>query len=163
MADIIEPQKVMKGGVCWFDLAIDRGPKGLEVYVKTDPRIEDFIKSLGSGKKDSVEVYGRSWFSLTSGVELEIHRLDQQLQVSTYSLDAVAESFKTSRDNRVNLSFLRIVGIGDPQGIRFGIAGPFSKSYVRELMGDVVTETRSLIRDYIVPVHLNLRITSTEI
>lgn len=161
--DILEPQSVVKGGVCWFDLAIDRGPKGLEVYVKTDPRVEDFIKALGSGKKDTIDVYGRSWFSLTQGKDLEIHQLERNVQSGTYTLDAVTEPFNSARDGRTNLSFLRIVGIGDPQGIRFGITGPFSKSHVRELMGDVINETRSLIRDYIVPVHINLRISSQEI
>ena len=158
----LEPQRVVKGGICWFDLAIDRGPKGLEVYVKTDPRVEDFVKSLGNGKNESVEIYGRSWYSLT-GKDLEIHQIERSLESRSYTLEAPAETFRSARDGRVNLSFLRIAGIGEPQGVRFGVAGPFSKSHVRELMSDVITETRSLIRDYIVPVHINLRISSQEI
>lgn len=158
----LEPQRVIKGGVSWFDIAITRGPKGLEIYLKTDPRIEEFVKSLGSGKKDTIDVYGRMWFSLT-GKDLEIHQLEKNVQSGSYTLDAVSEGFKSQRDGRTNLSFLRIVGIGDPGGVKFGISGPFSKTHVRELMGDVINETRSLIRDYIVPVNITLRITSQEI
>lgn len=158
----IEPQRVVKGGVSWFELAIERGPKGLEIYAKADPRVEDFVKALGSGKTDGIEVYGRSWYPL-AGKDLFIHQLERNLTSSEYTLDAVSESFKSQRDGRVNLSFLRIVGIGDPQGIRFGLTGPFSKTHVREMLTNVIGETRSLIRDYIVPIHINLRITSQEI
>lgn len=162
MEGILEPQRVVKGGVCWLDITPSRCPKGLALYVKADPRIEDFIKSLGSGKKDTIDVYGRSWFSLTQGMDLEIHQIERNVQSDRYALDAVAESFR-SRDNRVNLSLLRIVGVGDPQGIRFGLTGPFSKPYIKESLQAIIAETRSLILDYIAPIHLNLRITSTEI
>lgn len=160
--DEFTPQQVVKGGTCWVDLAIDRGPKGLEIYVKTDPRVEAFVKALGNGYPDNVEIYGRSWFSLTPAV-LEVHQLGRNLESSMYTLEAVAENFRASTEGPVNLSFLRIVGVGDPQGVRFGVTGPFSKTRIRELMGDIVKETRNLIRDYIVPVHLNLRISSQEV
>lgn len=160
--EILEPQRVMKGGVCWLDITPSRCSKGLALHVKADPRIEDFIKSLGSGKKDTIDVYGRSWFSLT-GEDLEIHQIEHNVQAGTYTLDAVTESFRCTRDGRVNLSLLRIVGIGDPQGIRFGLTGPFSKPYVKESLQSVIAETRNLILDYIAPIHLNLRITSTEV
>lgn len=158
----LEPQRITKGGVCWFDLAISRGPRGLEVFAKTDSRIEDFIKTLGSGKKDTVEVYGRSWYGL-GPTDLEIHTIDRNIPNDRYTLEAVAEGWKSNRDDRTNLSFLRIVGIGSPEGIRFGVAGPFSRSFVKTVMADVIAETRNLIRDYIVPVHINLRISSTEL
>lgn len=158
----LEPQRVVKGGVCWFDLAIDRGPKGLEIFVKTDPRVEDFVKSLGTGKKENVEIYGRTWYSL-AGKPLEVWHMEKALLSSLYTLDGVTEPFKSPRDGRVNLALLRVVGVGSPEGARFGISGPFSKTHVREVMGDVINETRNLIRDYIVPIHMNLRISSQEI
>lgn len=164
--ETLEPQTIVKGGATWFNIAIERGPKGLEIFAKTDPRVENFIKSLGAGKKDDVTLYGRSWHSL-SGKPLEIHQIESQqkgqLGQVGYTLDAPAEGFQSQRDGCINLSFLRIVGIGDAEGIRFGISGPHSKTHVRELMTAVVRETRNLIRDYIVPIHVNLRITSTEI
>lgn len=163
MEEILEPQRVVKGGVCWLDVVPNRCPKGLALYVKADPRIEDFVKSLGSGKTDTIDVYGRSWFSLTSGKDLEIHQFERNIQSDRYTLDAVTEGFRSQRDGRVNLSFLRIVGIGDPQGVKFGILGPFSKPHVKESLQNIIAETRSLILDYIAPIHLNLRITSTEL
>lgn len=155
-------ESVIKGGVCWLDFAVTRGPKGLEIYIKMDPRLAAFIKSLGSGAKGNTEEYGRSWHSLTPGKSLEVYGMEQHVSSPTYTLDAVAEGFK-SRDGLVNLSFLRIVGVDEPQGMRFGVSGPFSKSYIREAMGDAIRETRNLIRDYVVPVQINLRISSQEV
>ena len=161
MEEILEPQRVMKGGVCWLDVTPSRCQKGLALHIKADPRIEDFIKSLGSGKKDTIDVYGRSWFGIEK--ELEIHQLERNVQSDRYTLDAVTEGFRSRNDGKVNLSFLRIVGIGDPQGVKFGLTGPFSKPYVKESLQTINAETRSLILDYIAPIHLNFRITSTEL
>ena len=155
-------ESVMKGGIFYLDISIRRGPKGLELGVKADPKLETFIKSLGSGIKEQVEAYGRSWYSLTPGKSLEVYPLENSLHADAYTLDAVTELFK-SRDGRTNLSFLRIVGISEPEGIRFGMSGPFSKTYVREVLSDIGRETRNLIKDYVVPIHVNLRITSQEV
>lgn len=157
--------ELMKGGECWLDLAPRRGPKGLVIHVKADPRIEDFARSLGNGTKGDIAGYGRRWFPVNPGI-IEVYHMAEDFPATAYTLDAVGDELRPRRfaaGGRVNLSFLRVAGIGDPQGIQLGLTGPFSKPYVREMMADVVTETRSLIRDYVVPIHLNLRITSTEI
>lgn len=157
-----EPLQVNKGGVCWLEIGAGRGKLGVKLYVKTDPRVEDFIKSLGTGKKDGVEVYGRSWTPVSPNKALEIYQYSNGLQSESYTLDAPAETFRAPRCGRVNLSFLRIVGIGEPEGVSFGIVGPYSRPFIREALRDVTKEVRSLVRDYIVPFDINIRISSQE-
>lgn len=167
---------VIKGGVCWFDLTLDRGKKGLEFFLRADPRIEDFMKSLGGASPlEAVEMYGREWYP-TSGKPLLIYAMERDLPPSpTYTLSKPAEPFRNptsssreislnaSASNRLNLSFLRLAGISNPDGFSFGVYGPFSEPYISQLSKEIVVEVRNIIRDYIVPVHINLRISSQQI
>jgi hypothetical protein len=158
-----EAEKVVKGGVCWFQIAAERGPKGLVLYVKTAPQVEEFVKGLGNGGKDGVDAYGRGWSAAPGGEPLEIHRIDKDLQNMSYTLNFPTIGFREEKMGRVNLSFLRIVGVGSPTGAKFMMNGPFSKQFVKENLAAATQEARSLIRDYIVPIHINLRISSQEL
>lgn len=160
--DIIEQVAIVKGGVSWFELSMNRGKKGLELYVKTDPRVEDFMKSLGNGGKDGLEAYGRDWFPLEKDM-LHVYKIERSVDSKTYTLSLPAEPLRSLRDGKINLSFLRIVGIGDPQGIKFGVTVPISRSAAIDFSKIIITEVRNVIRDYIVPFNINLRISSQEI
>jgi hypothetical protein len=155
-----------KGGICWLDGSLSRGKEGLEISIKTVPEIELFMKSLGS-KEDAVEAYGKSWISL-NGQPLMIHRMDKDIFDNepganrTYDISRIAEPMISPRDGRVNLSFLRIVGISNPDGVRFGIKGPISSRYISDLKGDILRETKNFLRDFIVPVQYNIRVSSQE-
>ena len=158
---------VVKGGICWFELSIERGKGGLELFVRADPRIEEFMTSLSGGKKDGIDLYGKSWFPV-GGKEIQVYRLETELPnleetPRNYVLSHPAEDLEFPRNDQVNLSFLRFVGIGSPEGIRFGITGPFSKEYVRKLSSTILTEVRNLVKEFIVPIHINLRISSQEV
>src|SRR5688572_17884672 len=161
MDTFVEPQQVVKGGVCWFEIGGERTRGGLKIYVKADPRVEDFVKTLGNGRKDSIEVYGRSWIPVAPSKVIEVYQMEKNLMSDSYTLSAPAETFKAPSCGRVNLSFLRIVGVSD--GLQFGMMGPYSKPYIRESFSDITREVRSLVRDYIAPIHINFRISSQEV
>lgn len=153
---------VNKSGICWAEFSFNRHSRGLEIFVRTVPEIESFIKSLGSGKVDPSEAYGREWFPIGAQV-LMINRTDSKDVVGPgWTISRVAEPFSNPKENKVNLSFLKIVGVGSPEGVRFGANGPFAKDYVRDLSQSIVRETSNLIKSYIVPLHINLRISSQE-
>lgn len=157
-----EELEVVKGGVCWIELALNRGPRGLVVHVKTVPEIEEFMKALGDAK-DAVEVYGRSWQPHAPTRDLEVYRQNNSLtgdQPLSYTISKPCEPLVDLKVERVNLSFLRFVGVGDPQGVCFVITEPFSEPYVTKLSRMLVLECKHFVQDFIVPVHINLRISS---
>jgi hypothetical protein len=165
MADLLEQhQEVIKGGKCCFELSIERGPKGLILFVRAMPEVENFIKSLCDGGVDPVEMYSREWFSVDVAKPVYIHRLERDIPTasSSYTIAHPGEPLR-SKEGKYNISFLRIVGIGSPEGVTFGVAGPFSKEFIRIFMEGACKEVRTLISEYIVPVHINLRISSQEI
>ncbi|HVI40367.1 MAG TPA: hypothetical protein VM577_06880 [Anaerovoracaceae bacterium] len=164
-----EIEKVTKGGVCWFEMSISRGKKGLAFYVKADPRVEEFFAGIGNGIKDPLEAYGRDWYPL-GDKGIEVYNLGNAkiptanpLQNPRYTVSNPTEGLVLPKTAAVNISFLRFVGVGSPDGVTFGISGPYSKDYIRDIQKVMAQEIRNLIRDYIVPVNLNLRISSTEI
>lgn len=157
--------EVVKSGICWFELGVGRGSKGLEISLKAVPQLEEFFQGLSGGKKDPIELYGRNWSS-GDNRDLEIYGLqrDLQLENANYFVNRPTEPLEEDgRGSRLNLSFLRLVGISDPQGVKFVISGPYSKEYTRVLTARIGAETRNLIRDFVVPVYINLRISSQDI
>lgn len=166
---------VTKGGVAWLEMSFDRGKKGLEIYAKADPRVEDFMQSLACGAPpEPIENYGHEWYMVKN--PLLVYPLERGLPNSTYTIEKVGEGFKhpavsnngerqllIPASPKLNISFLRIVGIGQPGGVTWGLSGPVSKPYIRTIAGEIAAEVRNLVRDYIVPVHINLRISSQEL
>lgn len=158
---------VTKGDICWFTMSITRGKEGLVVYVKVDPRIESFMASLGAGQKELAETYGAEWYPIGEK-PLEVYSLFRDIKQSgNYTISVPGSSFtfrdKKTGDEKINLAFLRLVGIGSPEGVTFGMAGPFSRDYIRDIQTSVPKQVKSLIQEYVLPVNINLRISSQEV
>ncbi len=170
---------VNKGGVCWVEFSLGRGPKGLDVWVRTVPQIEEFMKTVSNGKTDSLDAYGNEWYPI-SPTAISVYQMTKKLTGDTWTIGTVGEPLvnitvpNNGRERgltleadggpkatkKVNLSFLRMVGISE--GVRFGVQGPFSKDFISQFGREIVQETKNLILQYIVPVRVNLRITQQD-
>jgi hypothetical protein len=160
-------ETLVKGGICWFTMSITRGKNGLIIYTKTDPRIEDFFQSLGQGQKEPPEAFGPDWYAINK--PLHVHGYYKALPTMPieYSVNMPGGPFTIRDKNRpievVNISFLRLIGIGSPEGVSFGVVGPFSRDYIRETQGKILRQVRNLVQEYVLPVNINLRISSQEV
>jgi hypothetical protein len=157
--------QVVKGGKTWFEVALGRNANGLTVYVRTDPAVEAFMKNLGNGKTDNVTAYSDTWASL-DGSALLSYRVEKNFSPEgKFTLLNVGEPLRIgdTKTGKVNISFLRLVGIGSPSGVQFGITGPVSRQYVSDLKSSLVLSVKELIREYIAPIHIVLRVTSQEV
>lgn len=157
--------EVVKGGVTWLEMTLKRGGRGLEMWVKGQPEIEEFFKGLSRGRTQPMSLYGRDWFHPDDSKDIRVYDLDEsRVTVGTgYLLNKVAESLEDGRTNKVNLSFLRFEGISSPEGIKFIVAGPYSKDYSTTIADKLIKQSSQMIKDFIVPVHISLRITSQDI
>lgn len=157
----MEVAKVTQDGECWAQLSIVRTSKAMDVWVQVDPKVEDFFKSLTGETPHKLEEFGRGgrW----SGNDLKVYRIEEDMNGIEYSVNAIGQSLHTGRGNPINLSFLRLVGASKPEGVTFSVTGPVNREAVRELSQRILTGCRSLFKEYIVPVKINLRITSTEL
>lgn len=165
----IEPivENVTKGGILYFEMIIDKKADGLEIWFKTDPQVEAFMKSLAAGQTPKpLEAYGQTWEPAKASGPILVYRIDgvqrEQYTLRHATLDSVCGSLGGGEDALVNLSFLRFVGSSAGGGIRFKISGPFSLEYSRDMATDIKMAVRDLIKEYVVPAHIELRISSKE-
>lgn len=153
---------VMKGGECWLELTVGRNSKGIEIWVRTIPKVEEFIKMLAGDDEetDLLSLYTKGWFQIDK--EIRVTKLVKNIDTALYSVDTLGGTLTALRGG-ANISFLRFVGVGTSDGVRFGIGGPVSRDHIKSMVANTLAASRQLFRDYIAPVHINLRITSTEL
>jgi hypothetical protein len=154
--------EVRKGGITWFELTVGRHFHGLEVHAKVVPQVEEFVKALGDGSTEYSDMFDRAWFPLKGDDRLKVYVV-KDLIASNYTIGRPGSEFKYPKDMRINLSFLRLVGIGSPSGVRFGVEGPYSPAYSKALFGEVMAATRTFIMDYIVPFNVSFKISTQDI
>ena len=157
-------QRVNKNDICWLEIAIAGKLKGLEFHVKADHRIEEFIKSISQDSMPLTEYGGWIAKPASCPIPQEVYSVNDNPNGDLYRFDAVGGSFlKTPRDLRVNLSFLKLVGISNPNGVEFITTTPISNGTVKTIAADILQATEKFVKDYILPVGFNLRLTSTEL
>lgn len=166
--EVVETLK--KSDTDWLEIGVRRTSKGITLRAKSDPRFEEFMKGLAEGSLDRLSVFGRTWYTPT-GADLGVYRLVHIPDSSPYyTLDAVCagltvlerEKDYDEKLEKINLSFLRFQGISVGTGVSFNIDGPFSRDLVRTFASRAKDATAHLIRSYLVPITVNLRISSQE-
>lgn len=174
----------------WIDFTITRGPirgkdrnrVGLIIRIRARRDVEDYMASLGQGRRSPVSAYGDLWENAAlEGGELEYYEADNRLEPNKlYSLDSIGNlpiiernaggranrlddgGFRatSSPDELTNLAFLRLVGISDESGVTVGIVGPFSNEYIKRLKTLLLNATKQFLHDYVVPITINLQVVS---
>ena len=157
---------VIKSGLTWVEFSVGRTSGKLDIWVKALPEVEKVFKDLGKNRKEAVEAYGKEWTPLDKGTALLVYSLDTEPSpTAAYTLMRPGMTLLSNdgRNNKFNLSFLRLVGISRPEGIRFSVSGPCTKGFVKDVADLVLRETNKFLYDHVVPVQINLRITSQEV
>lgn len=174
-AETGQPLNISKSGQKYFSFIFDRsrkGAQGLEIWVKAVPEIEEFIKGLGTGRSDSVEAYNKHWYSPTvqtgdgevQAPDLRVYDMERyggQLDGQTWTIQAPGTFM--IHQGQINLSFLRLVGISGPNGVRFGIKGPIKQSEADEIITKIGSALRTLVREYIKPFGIELDLVSRDL
>lgn len=162
----------------WVDYKITRGiikgvlsnTVGIVLTIKADPELETYMQALSKDRRMEVAAFGDMWYNCGSDEALEVYTIDEQLNSRIYSFTNVALPLlitqnndgrlrlNTEPDEIVNLSFLKLVGIGKPEGITLGVAGAYSRQYVQSLQKKLPEATDAFLRDHLVPVTINLSI-----
>ena len=147
---------------------------GVQITVKALPRVEEFMASLGGGEIVDVSSCGRYWQPI-NGQPLNAyviqsfmskHQSDDGSSISFDRLGHPIVSIPEGGSEKypiVNLSFLRLRGISEGNGITFGIKGVYSMDELRSIRDKVNVAQRRFYIDYIRPVDLLGTVFSVEI
>lgn len=149
----------------WLELS--RDAKGILIHLKVVPELEQFFKALGDGNLHTPDAYnfnGANQFGRWTpidGTALEVYAADaHNLEVlcagQKFRLDAVNQPLEVDASlgyvSNINLSFLRLKGIGSETGVRFLIAGGvMSKTGIYELRDKIIRSIKHIYSEYVMP------------
>ena len=153
------------------------GSFGLSVTVKADPMVEDLIRSMGSGEFVDVKTIGRYWVPPTKETVLNVYMVVgltgmQQAKHGPYRFDrpaaplterAVVNLSTGQIDTIPNLSFLRLVGIGEQDGVTFGVKGVHTEDAIVEMHSKIKLALKDFCQSYMKPISLNMMMVTQEL
>jgi hypothetical protein len=151
--------ELKEGMISWFDLTLDRRSDGVTLVARADPRVEAFMSGLGYGESDPTDLYGRMWVPSDPTKILRVYKSSVDLGgrfLDKYTMSYPCGAF--DMEGLINLSFLRLVGLSE--GVSFRIELPMSRSRVGSLKNNILEGVQEFLREYIVPVHVNLKLVS---
>ena len=171
-----EVYKIIKGGEAGVNLSIKKSPLGLTIGVKVHPVVEEFMYHLGEGQVVPVVTVGRLWFPVDNqGREdkkakaLEAHGLQVKLdpistdQGSPIEIERLGQGLIMGNVHngdieRINLSFLRLIGASLGEGVRFGLRGVYSEEATLGLRNKLATGVKKFYISYLRPIDLYVSI-----
>lgn len=169
---------VVKRGETCINVHLKRNMGGLQVTVKTLPQIEEFFRAASTGETSDCRSIGRYWASVHADTPLLAYNLADPIpiiqidQTKRARFDWLSRQLVTQGGNvadpdgraiigqqvDINLSILRLVGVGEGNGVTFKVKGVYSDpalDAMQELLGEAGKRFYQL---YLKPVNLQVAI-----
>lgn len=166
MAEQLSDQvDVNKGGETKLSFELTRSAQGLTLRVRAIPEVEEFMRSISAGEFADVRKFGRHWLPKDASKTLSVY-LPNPAEVLAprsisrslaYRLDRMGlplsaqESHHGSVVSMTNLSFLRLVGISDPDGVTFSVPGVYTWEQVNALTKELSDGLKHFYVEYLNP------------
>lgn len=179
---------IVKGGESVIRLSLVRSARGLLVNVKAHPAVEEFFRSnaIHSGATapttHDVAVLGRFWQRARPRDGSDATPLQAYDRVVAIPVVLGGDSVDVANVDRlgqpllepynhpsgrpsknVNLSFLRLVGISEPEGVTFYIRGVYSIDLVRETKDKLAEGVKRFYASYLKPVEMHVSCVTQEV
>lgn len=178
MVEPVLEANVVKSGECCIQTTLSRRNRrhgdppdwkgGLLITVKTLPRVEEFMQSLGSGEVVDVGVVGRHWQAIGGQPlhayiiqNINTHPGDDGSMVSLDKLGSPLLLMDPERGEKyptINLSFLRLRGISEGAGVTFGIKGVYSLEEMQRIEKRLTAAQRKFYNDYMRPIDITIQL-----
>lgn len=171
--DEVMESHLMKSGETYTTIEFIRNGVGLAVHVKSVPMIEEFFRDLGAGEVTDVAVSGRYWVAGKDIQSFQAYGLLNPKDINkadSYRFDRVGHPLieaTTSVDGgkyvkMVNLSFLRLRGISEGNGITFFVKGAHSSSGVEEIRDLTQKALANFYVKFLKPFNMSIQIVLQE-
>jgi hypothetical protein len=152
-------------------LDLKRGPKGLTVRTKAHPSLEEMFKAFANGQTVAPNTHGRTWAPAVDGAKLpsayDISMIpganaNMRSPLGFFSLLHLGGELFTPANALVNLSFLRLIGISEGDGVAFAVRGVWSLEGVRSMGNMMNAGIKRLYDDFIKPIDVVIVTTTRE-
>lgn len=150
-------------------IRLSRVQQGYSVTVWASPLVEEFMKSLGTGRDGDTEDlshFGGRWRSTSEALRVwNASNMDNVFRGQTFTLDSIGAPLDlthTHGEQWVNLSFLRLVGISREGGVTFVVQGVHTLEALRTIKNNIATGVQRLYSEFIRPVDLSIELVTSE-
>lgn len=164
--DQIIEAAVLKRGETVTRVRFQRSPVGLKITCWAHPAVEDLMRSWGTGEIQAVTAHGRNWEPLRDPLK-GVYHLGTNPGVCPYDgghyrLDRVGQPL-IDPDGCVNLSFVRLIGVSEGEGVSFSLKGVHTLEAIRDMGERIKLASRRLYINYMKPVDLTVTVSTQEI
>jgi len=161
-----EAATVTKGGEQCIYVSLQRTAVGLTVGVKAHPRVEEFMKTIGDLGVSEVGLISRTWTPVVKTETLKAYLSRTELPLSQtetvpYTIDAIGKPLKLD-NGKINLSFLRLVGISEGPGVSFVVKGVYSLENIRDIRERIGKSAKAFYIEYLRPIDISISISTME-
>lgn len=168
-----------RGGETVLTTSFRRTKGGVRLTIKAHPNVEALFQEWAQNEKLAVREYGTEWVP-TNGKHLyawatpKIERLNAgtfnfnlieigRRLISTESREqALRRTAGLSTDaiarGDLNFSFIRLVGISEPEGVTIELRGAYSLDYLKDLRNRIMQAGRVFYSEYLLPVDLSCHV-----
>lgn len=169
---------IIKRGESCINLSFRRSMGGLTLTVRTLPGVEEFFRNLSTPDHVDARTIGRHWTALDKDLPLMVYNLAEPVPiinldgykrirfdwVSRPLVSPCGDGISTPKGGGadINMAFLRLVGIGEGNGITFRLKGPFSDEAATAMRDDIALAGRKFYQTYMRPLNLNVAIVTQE-
>jgi hypothetical protein len=174
MAGELTAIETAKRGETVIRTTIERSPSGLTVQIQTHPSVEAFMRGLGDGLTQDVRASGRLWQPLgPNDPGLVAYNMTTLLgpftsyDGSMVRMDQVGNSLLGGgggAPSSVNLSFLRLLGTSEGNGVTFVLKGSvMSTDALANLRDKIGRAQDALYKMYLLPVNFTTMLITQEL
>jgi hypothetical protein len=149
-----------------------RTPKGLRLTTKVVPRIEEFFKVFTENVTKPLGLYTRKWATPGTDVPASVYtspNFNQLMHTGSgsqpYTLDALGKPLVITDlpgGKAINLSFLRFVGISDPNGVSVTLDQMISTPELLNMKSSLREAAKQFYIDFMRPVGVTITVMSQE-
>jgi len=155
----METNVVAEGGDVVISTRLRRTKDGLMVNVKVSPEVEELFRTWGGARTEECKLYGRMWKPVTETQQLQLWRCFQTHH-NTGGHSSTPIFWKGGRlpmeDGIVDISFIRLVGASNPEGVTFYVDTLIGYSELDSVADKIKTATGWFYGEFVKPVELKI-------
>lgn len=174
----MEEKLKSEGEIRQILVTLARSYSGLVINVKVNPEVEEFVKGMGLGDFSDTRNFGRVWAPYPKTEEdLNVYNLSSDpgmmmcddgtffcLNIPGAPLSSMRQVPALGGASRsvLNMSFLRLVGIGQENGVSFLVKDIYTTEFLIDLRTKIGMASKTFYTRYMKPKTMSVLISSQD-
>ena len=155
--------EVKKSGENLLYFNLRRSFNGLTIKCKACPAVENMFRELSNDEALDLREYGTAWVPVGHPIQIYNFTQHNTTRPVSYTLSDIhgppLQSVRPGLD-LVNLSFLRMVGISEGDGITFTLKGVFELEELKRIYDGIIEAAPKFYNDMLKPVDMHIMVST---